>query len=123
MKLDLIETRSFAVPRSRIGQWTEQLGFPAGLEVETTPRAERSITSDSSAAASEIVQSSTAQPMVSAPAAQQMESTQAGQGSTESEEGPHSGPLFGSMTSSESKFLKSVRFTSYYLFWTKSYEF
>ena len=99
MKLDLIETRSFAVPRSRIGHWTEQLGFPAGLEVETTPRAERSITSDSSTATAEV-----AQPSIRAETAQQAEGN-AGQGSTESEEGPHSGPLFGSMTSNESKLM------------------
>ena len=98
MKVDLIETRSFAVPRSRIGQWTEQLGFPSGLEVETTPRAERSITSDSSAATIEAVR-----PENQGAAPQPAEEAQTGQGSTESEEGPHSGPLFGSMTSNESK--------------------
>ena len=107
MKVDLIETRSFAVPRSRIGHWAEQLGFPNELEIDPTRRAERSITSESSGVTVENGQ--TERPNADESAADQVvpdQQQQVGTEQSESEEGPHSGPLFGSMSTTGSKLFR-----------------
>ena len=47
MKVDVVETREFQVPMSRIRGWSDRLGLPKGEPIVATDRAERSISGES----------------------------------------------------------------------------
>ena len=48
MRVDVVETREFQVPKSRIRAWSNKLGLPVKEPIVPTNRAEKSISENSS---------------------------------------------------------------------------
>ena len=48
--MELVESRQFKVPKSRINKWAENVGLPKDAAVSTAERAETSISEDNDAA-------------------------------------------------------------------------
>ena len=50
MKLELVDSRVFKVPKGRIRKWAEDVGLPKNTDFSVTQRAETSVSDDADAA-------------------------------------------------------------------------
>ena len=58
MKLEIVESRDFQVPKGRVKKWADKVGLPADVNLSLAERAEKSISDETDAANSPVTPSS-----------------------------------------------------------------